>query len=318
MELTNLVNVNTATPEELITVPGIGPALADRILELRPFQSLEDLARVRGISANTVDDLRAYLTLNSMVDEPAMQLSEDDVAQSVDVLDGQVMELSELEEATAQPDFAEKAEFIEPEPVLVELSEPTKASAEMAMEKPQEKPQEKTAEKPQEKQDAKPKEKVVEVEKVQSSGVSRNELMLYSAGFAVISIFLAVIISLGILAAVNASLNYPTEAQFITLQRSFDDLSSQATVLQQDVASLRTRMDNLDALSGRVGDLEKQTESILITLDETNRQLVQVGDQVAQLDERTGKLEQDVATFNRFLDGLRALLSDVMAEPVTK
>ncbi len=51
------VNVNTATPDELRTVRGIGPAIAKRIIDERgkgPFKSLDDLqARVRGIGEAT-------------------------------------------------------------------------------------------------------------------------------------------------------------------------------------------------------------------------------------------------------------------------
>ena len=44
-----LVNINTAGPEELMTVSGIGPDMASRIQAARPFESLEDLQRVSGI-----------------------------------------------------------------------------------------------------------------------------------------------------------------------------------------------------------------------------------------------------------------------------
>lgn len=47
------LNVNTATRAELEALPGIGPTLAQRILDDRgeqgPFGSIEDLKRVRGI-----------------------------------------------------------------------------------------------------------------------------------------------------------------------------------------------------------------------------------------------------------------------------
>ena len=46
------IDPNTADPAELDRLPGIGPALADRIVEERarePFRTVRDLQRVRGI-----------------------------------------------------------------------------------------------------------------------------------------------------------------------------------------------------------------------------------------------------------------------------
>lgn len=48
-----LVNINTADEKALDTLPGIGPAMAKRIIEYREtegaFQSIEDIKKVRGI-----------------------------------------------------------------------------------------------------------------------------------------------------------------------------------------------------------------------------------------------------------------------------
>lgn len=60
------ININTATADELDTLPGIGPALADAIIEYRetsgPFGSIDELARVPGISARMVDAMRDQVT----------------------------------------------------------------------------------------------------------------------------------------------------------------------------------------------------------------------------------------------------------------
>ena len=56
-----VVNVNTATRDELETLPGIGPALAALIEAGRPYRAVSDLERVKGIGPRTVESLRPYV-----------------------------------------------------------------------------------------------------------------------------------------------------------------------------------------------------------------------------------------------------------------
>nr|WP_256487934.1 ComEA family DNA-binding protein [Deinococcus sp. HSC-46F16] len=51
------LNLNTATLEQLEALPRIGPALAARIVAGRPYRSLADLDRVKGIGPSTLEDL---------------------------------------------------------------------------------------------------------------------------------------------------------------------------------------------------------------------------------------------------------------------
>lgn len=58
------INVNRADRDELQLLPGIGPVMADRIVEDRTrfgfFRSLDDLERISGIGPRTVEQLRPH------------------------------------------------------------------------------------------------------------------------------------------------------------------------------------------------------------------------------------------------------------------
>jgi competence protein ComEA len=60
------LNLNTATAEELETLPGIGEVTAAGIIEFReangPFRSVDDLVLVEGISARTIERFRDQVT----------------------------------------------------------------------------------------------------------------------------------------------------------------------------------------------------------------------------------------------------------------
>jgi competence protein ComEA len=61
------VNLNTATAAELDELPGVGPAIAQRILEWRElngaFSSVDDLDEVSGIGPATLQRLRPLVTV---------------------------------------------------------------------------------------------------------------------------------------------------------------------------------------------------------------------------------------------------------------
>ncbi|MDH3212490.1 MAG: helix-hairpin-helix domain-containing protein [Myxococcales bacterium] len=65
--LTGVVNVNTATVEELQLLPGIGEARAHAIVALRKqrggFRSVNDLLEVKGIGEAGLDRLRPHVTV---------------------------------------------------------------------------------------------------------------------------------------------------------------------------------------------------------------------------------------------------------------
>jgi competence protein ComEA len=61
-----LVNLNTATPEPLDTLPGIGPVTVQKIVaarQERPFASLEELTERKVLTSSQVDKIRDLVTL---------------------------------------------------------------------------------------------------------------------------------------------------------------------------------------------------------------------------------------------------------------
>ncbi len=62
-----LININTADIALLDTLNGIGPSLAQRIIDYReangPFQIVDDLLKVSGIGPTTLDKIRPLITV---------------------------------------------------------------------------------------------------------------------------------------------------------------------------------------------------------------------------------------------------------------
>ncbi len=61
------VNINTADSQTLQTLPGIGPAMAERIISYRQengsFATVDDLVNVKGIGPATLEKLRDLITV---------------------------------------------------------------------------------------------------------------------------------------------------------------------------------------------------------------------------------------------------------------
>jgi competence protein ComEA len=66
--LTGVVNLNTATAEELQLLPGVGASRAQAVIELRKqrggFKSVEELKDVKGIGDTALERMRPYVRLD--------------------------------------------------------------------------------------------------------------------------------------------------------------------------------------------------------------------------------------------------------------
>jgi comEA protein len=64
------ININTASSDELQQVPGIGPATAEKILQMRKsygaFKSVDDLLSIKGLGKKRLEKMRKYLTVGKV------------------------------------------------------------------------------------------------------------------------------------------------------------------------------------------------------------------------------------------------------------
>ena len=61
-----VINLNSASAEELELLPGVGPTKARAIIERRhthPFHKIDEITKVKGIGRKTFGRLRPYLTV---------------------------------------------------------------------------------------------------------------------------------------------------------------------------------------------------------------------------------------------------------------
>lgn len=69
------VDINTASVEQLSTLPGVGPKLAARIVEYRqksgPFRKAEELMNVKGVGEKNYSRIEAWLSVGEATKAPA-------------------------------------------------------------------------------------------------------------------------------------------------------------------------------------------------------------------------------------------------------
>jgi competence ComEA-like helix-hairpin-helix protein len=93
------IDINTASLEELDNIIGIGPAYAERIIQSRPFNSVDDLINVSGIGEITLKKIKNQSLACVGNEEEISEETEEDTQEE---------ETNEIEEDISQNETTEK------------------------------------------------------------------------------------------------------------------------------------------------------------------------------------------------------------------
>jgi len=330
--MTERINLNTAHPDELTNLPGVGLAMADRIVAARPYQTPEDLLQVSGVGPALLERLMSLGTLEA--DEtPEMEVPFDEDSGTQSEADAGIPEAESLPEVESAPPEAESQLEDESAPPEAEIQ----PEAESALSEAESQPEVESALSEAESQpddeiipswdEGGPEDEVplldeeitddadiipTETDEMESTEeektpsrprpVTQGQALIMVAFGSFTAFILALVFSLGIIASINGGLRFASPDQVAALDRQVDGLNSQVEILTQDIESLRLRITNLEGFSGRIGDLEAETKQLTVDMADT---VDIVADMSAQIDD----IFSQTARFQAFLNGLSELLN---------
>lgn len=316
------VDINLSSLEQLTDTPRIGPAIAQRIVDNRPYESVDDLVRVPGIGSNVLENMRPYLQVKNDLEEPLVDVqisstTENEGSETVETVETEVFAPEELtpqeleenfefehqvyDQPASSTDPEDQEEKKEPE----EKSEPVNSSEKFQTEGKDVSP---------EVVDVKPK----PVQSVQENFITRSQLWWSVAGTAVITVFLTILITLGILSVMNGGLQYASTQRAYNLESSINTLGDRSDAIESNIEGLRTRLDTLETVAARVTKLEQTTENIQSALTETQDTLNTLSLTVEQMQQQIDLLQAASQKSLDFRNGLLDLLIQTDGMPVTE
>lgn len=343
METKTLINLNTAETDELAQVPGIGPALAERIVAARPFTSFDDVQRVPGIGPSTLGKIAPYATVGeALFAEPETLAVEATPAELgfVDIVPFEDESTHRVAEVPADliplpplpvvpPWDEDEAEALVGRSVPEALPAIEEAQAIVPPPLPQtppplsEAPPEVTAAAPSPTPRAQPKPEAARPVGTPSTGkpVTRAQLAWVSFGVFAATLITTLALILGILAGINGGLSFATPGDVAQVSREVGALQGEIETLEQSLNSTQTRLNNLETLSGRIQaletakvDLQREVEALATQTETLGTRIQNVEQKATAFNTQMESVQAQSERVESVMDGLRDLLNSLFPE----
>ncbi len=296
------VDLNQATAEELGTLPGIGSALAARIVAYREeqegFQSSQELAAVPGIGQAVYERLADRLTVTppGVVpppggDETVLEVTPEETTAPPEAAASQEMAPSEAEQPMSALQLQLEEEGIAPAEEAPATEEAPGPSGVEPAAPPS--PPEPAREPPRRR------------------GLSSSLSWLWPA---LLGGLLGMIFALLVFSGINGSLDLSNSRAVLDLQNRMDNSAAEMKSLRGEVDGLRQRLDTLEGLTARM----EKTESAVDTLRQGTEALDQRADtlesELASVSEDLSTIQTQARQVTTFFERLQTLLKEIFGD----
>ncbi|MGC8826993.1 MAG: helix-hairpin-helix domain-containing protein [Anaerolineae bacterium] len=296
----NRININRATVEELESLPGIGPALAKAIVELRerrgPFQSVEDLLPIRGIGPVLVERLRPLVTFEG---EALRRPMKDETEPDVRPVAGPEVIVEEEPELMRERSIPLTEDAAHANATTTAKERTTMVGEEYPLPPP--------------------------LQVVESGRLTLWKGLL----LVVLGGLLGAVLSLLVVWAVNRTLFFTSydfgshlNAEVVRLQGQNEIFRQELDLTNQSVQELRDTVrvipqiqSDVTALQGQTAKLEQGLESAQKRVDELAGQVQDISRQVSAMQEELKAVSEKAKRFDAFLAGLLELLKQTAPAP---
>lgn len=283
------INPNFAGISELVELQGIGPKLAERILEKRPYNSIDDLQRVQGIGPSNLEGWRDFLVVDSDSAEADKSLPDEGIVEDVGIaqedLEQEEPKAIDVMDIELLPNGVESPQEPEQSVIFVEENDENDGAPSRHKER-----------------------KIKE-------HFTRGQVLLIVAGASLLAFILAVGLVLGLLAGLNqGQLRYASPSEVNELFLSVESIDSRLMTQEDDLQALRLRVDTLESLDDRMTMAEDSILNLTEDLSTLSTDVDALKEEVTGLGDDVDVLETQTSLITAVFENLRDVFNQFFPE----